>query len=72
MRFCAMAVPSTAITFVSICKQHRQYFLQKTRNRKRVTQKEKEIIAACALSQNASYFETVAVSYSVLLLGKKS
>ena len=34
--------------------------LQMPRNRKRVTQKEKEIIEAYALSQNASYFETVA------------
>jgi len=33
--------------------------LQVPRNRKRVTQKEKEIIEAYALSQNASCFETV-------------
>jgi hypothetical protein len=39
-------------------------------NRKRVTRKEREIIEACALSQNASCFETVSGVIAFDFVGK--
>jgi len=42
------------------------------RNRKRVIQKEKKIIEAYALSQNASCIETVACVIAFDFVGKKS
>ena len=59
MRFCVMAVPSTVIPFAFVTDAG-SIVLQMPRNRKRVTQKEKEMIEAYALSQNSSCFETVA------------
>ena len=55
-----MAVLSAAIPFVWFGTDAGSVVFQMSRNRKRVTENEKEIIEACALSQNASCFETVA------------